>query len=191
VSLIRIAGIALGALAAILLGFLVLGFLLPSGWEVERSAQLDAPPEAVFPYLESAEAWTLWTPSPESGAEFFGPEAGEGSGREWDDDFYGQGEFIITQVTPNQEVRYSVAVEGGAIQITGRMSLTPEGEAGTRIVWTESGDFGWNPLLGYVAGRMDELQGEQLEQSLRALQALVVEGEVFTPEEEDRPPQDG
>lgn len=186
--LIRIAGIALGVLAAILLGFIVIGFLLPSGWEVERSAQIDAPPEEIFPYLERAEAWALWTPSPETGVELFGPDSGEGSGRRWDDDFYGEGEFVITGVIPDQEVRYEVIVEGGAIQIAGQMTVSAEPEGGSRVRWIESGDFGWNPLLGYVAGRMDELQGEQLEQSLRALRALVMEGRVFTPEEEDPAP---
>ncbi len=185
-KVIRIAGIILGVLGFVLVGFLVIGFLLPSGWSTERSAVIPAPAEEIFPYLESAEAWALWTPSPEAGVNLFGPETGEGSGRRWDDDRYGEGEFVITAVDRPRRVEYEVEVEGGAIQIHGTMELEPAEENGrTRLTWREVGDFGWNPLLGFLAGRMDELQGGQLEASLESLRRLVVEGEVFTPEEEE------
>jgi uncharacterized protein YndB with AHSA1/START domain len=183
VNPVRIAGIILGAIAAVLLGFLFIGFLLPSEWSTERSALVPAPPDSVFPYLESAEAWSLWTPSPETGVVLFGPETGPGSGRRWDDPGYGRGEFVIVDMERPRFVEYEVAVEGGAIRITGHISLSPTGE-GTRITWRERGDFGWNPLLGYLAGRMDELQGGQLEVSLDVLRRLLAprQAEGATPE---------
>lgn len=165
----RIAGIILGALALALGGFLVLGLLLPGGWEAERTRVVPAPAERVFPYLAAAEAWGLWTPSPAAGVELFGPASGPGSGRRWNDPGYGEGEFVITGVEPGREVRYRVDVEGGAIRIHGRIRLAPEGPA-TRIHWREEGDFGWNPILGYLARRMNELQGAQLEASLGRLE---------------------
>jgi uncharacterized protein YndB with AHSA1/START domain len=168
----RITGIVLGTLALFFVGFLVVGFLLPSGWDVERSRFLPAAPERVFSYLNGAEAWGRWTPSPESGVELFGPAEGPGSGRRWDDPGYGAGEFVLTETRPVQEVRYRVEVEGGAIRIDGRIPLEPE-EGGVRMHWREEGDFGWNPLLGYLAGRMNELQGAQLEASLASLEGLL------------------
>ncbi len=182
-KLIRLAGIILGVIGLILVSVLVIGFLLPSGWSTERQALIPAPPEEVFPHLESARGWELWSPSPTTGFQFFGPEAGEGSGRRWDDDQYGEGEFVITSSTPPDSLRYEVEVEGGAIRIEGRMVLERREEGGTRIHWREEGDFGWNPLLGFLAGRMDDLQGAQLEASLESLRRLVVEGRRFDPEE--------
>ncbi len=185
---IRIAGIILGVLALILIGLLVLGFLLPSGWSVERSTTIQAPAEEVFPYLAGAEAWSLWTPSPETGFELFGPDEGEGSGRRWDDDMYGEGEFVITAMDRPRQLHYEVAVEGGAIRIVGQMVLESVDADQTRLTWREDGDFGWNPLLGYLARRMEDLQGSQLEQSLKALDRLVTEGEPLELDEADEAP---
>jgi hypothetical protein len=171
----RIAGIFLGSIAALILGFLFVGFLLPSGWSAERSVRIEAPAEAIFPYLSRAEAWGEWTPSPEEGLEHFGPAEGVGSGRRWDDEMNGEGEFVLTESVPSSEVAYDVGVEGGSIQIHGRIRLEADGE-GTLVQWTEEGDFGWNPLLGYLAKRMNELQGAQLESSLADLKRLVEGG---------------
>jgi hypothetical protein len=168
----RIAALVLGAIALFFVGFLVLGFLLPSGWIVERTIRIAAGPDAVFPYLARADRWSEWSPSPDTGVEIFGPPEGPGSGRRWDDPMYGQGEFVVATSDPPQEVAYAVRVEDGAIRIEGRLQLEPDG-GGTRLVWREEGDFGWNPLLGYLARRMNELQGAQMEASLAALKALV------------------
>jgi uncharacterized protein YndB with AHSA1/START domain len=176
---LRIVGLVLGASGALLLTVLAIGFLLPSDWQAERDAWIEAPPEEIFPYLASAGAWPLWTPSPESGMESFGPESGAGSGRRWDDPGYGKGEFTILETDAPRQVSYRVEVEGGAIVIQGWLDLEPEG-TGTRVHWREEGDFGWNPLLGYLAGRMSDLQGGQLEASLGFLRALVEEGEALT-----------
>jgi uncharacterized protein YndB with AHSA1/START domain len=184
---LRIAAFVSGAFALVLLGFLALGYLLPSTWTAAGDRWIDAPPGHVFPHLERAAAWARWTPSPEDGIELFGPPRGEGSGRRWDDARYGKGEFVITRSEPSRRISYRVDVEDGAIRIEGRMELAAEGE-GTRLRWTEEGDFGRNPLLGYLAGRMGELQGAQLEASLAAL-ATLVEAEPEPEPEPDPEPE--
>jgi uncharacterized protein YndB with AHSA1/START domain len=176
VTLLRFAAIVSGTVALILIGVLVVGILLPGNWTVERSILIQAPPDAIYPHLARASAWDDWTPGPESGYEFVGPDEGEGSGRTWDDPGYGQGRFEIMETDPPRRVRYTVEVEDGAIRIQGDLRLTPE-EEGTRVTWQEVGDFGWNPLLGFLAGRMEDMQGAQLEASLASLRALV-EGEA-------------
>ena len=168
----KIAGLFLGAVALLFGGLMIVGLLLPGGWEAERNIEIGASPEEVFPFLNSAARWEEWTPSPESGVELFGPAEGPGSGRRWDDPGYGQGEFVIAASRLPSEITYEVQVEDGAILIRGRIEL--EGATGgTRIRWREEGDFGWNPLLGYLAGRMSELQGAQLDTSLGSLKELI------------------
>jgi len=169
----RIAGIILGTLALFFLGFLVVGLLLPSGWDAERTTVLTAEAEDVLPFLVAPARWTEWTPTPDSGVDAFGPTEGPGAGYRWDDPAYGEGEFRITAVTPPGEIRYEVDVEGGSIRILGLIVLEPAGDATTLVRWREEGDFGWNPLLGYLASRMNELQGTQMEASLSALKAAV------------------
>ena len=74
----------LGGGAAILILFLVVGFLLPGTWSARASVQIDAPPEAVFPWLDSPRAWTRWTPWPDTGLVMGGPAHGVGSVITWD-----------------------------------------------------------------------------------------------------------
>lgn len=180
----------MGTVAVVCLGALVLGFLLPSTWEAEAEITVAAAPPELDPWLAEAAGWLLWTPGPVSGVEATGPRSGAGSGYAWDDPGYGQGHFRLVAVEPGREIRYRVEVEGGSIVIEGALTLealepAPGGEPRTRIHWQESGDFGWNPLLSYLSGRMAELQGEQLAQSLATLRGLVeAEG---TPEPHPEP----
>lgn len=177
----KIAGLILGALGLLFGGFMVVGFLLSGRWEAERSAEIAAPPETVFEHLDSSREWGAWTPSPSTGTEHFGPVEGPGSGHRWDDPDFGQGEFVIVEAEPARFLRYQVMIEGGAIQIEGILELEPV-PGGTRVRWREVGDFGRNPLLGYVAGRMGELQGAQLEASLTELERLVESGATLQPD---------
>lgn len=174
-TLFRFGAIVFGALAAVLIGIIVVGILLPSEWVVERTATVAAPAPEVFRHLDGARRWEAWTPSPETGFTYFGPDRGEGSGRRWDDPGYGEGEFVIVAAEPPSRLSYRVEVEGGAIRIHGELLLSPVPDGGTRVVWREEGDFGWNPLLGFLAGRMEELQGAQLDASLASLRRLVEE----------------
>jgi hypothetical protein len=164
----RIAGWILGVFAILFLAFVAIGILLPARWEADRALEIEAPPDTVFSFVDGAGKWLDWTPNLESGSELFGPEQGVGSGRRWDDENYGKGEFVITESLPPRELRYHVDVEGGSIKIDGRIQLEPT-PSGTRVTWREEGDFGWNPILGYLAGRMNSLQGAQLEASLASL----------------------
>lgn len=168
----KLAAIVTGGIGLVLIGVLVVGFALPSTWETERTVRIQAPPDRVFPHLNSAAAWEAWTPSPESGVERFGPAEGEGSGRRWDDPGYGAGEFVITRVDAPRSLEYRVDVEGGSIRIDGELHLQPV-DGSTELRWIERGDFGWNPLMGYLAGRMEAMQGEQLQASLDSLATLV------------------
>ena len=69
---------------------------------------------------------------------------------------------------------YEVQVEGGALEIRGVLSLSPEG-GGVRLLWSERGDFGWNPLMGYAARGMGASQEEAMRSNLKTLQGLLDE----------------
>lgn len=152
--------------------FLVIGLLLPGRWQVQRSHLLAAPPEEIFPWLDSPARWAAWVPWPEAGASFAGPPEGVGASRSWADPEWGEGTFTLTRVEPPSRVEYRVEVEEGRMTTLGTILLVPQ-DGGTRVEWQEEGDFGWNPLMGWVARFMDRLQGRELERSLVRLDALV------------------
>jgi hypothetical protein len=73
-------------------------------------------------------------------------------------------------------VAYEVRVEGGSLVTRGAITVERVGSGGSRLAWTENGDFGWNPFLSYMALGMDRMQGREMEKNLAQLKTLV-EGE--------------
>ena len=166
----------LSAAIVLLVLALLIGFLLPGRWDVERSAVVAAPPDAVFPWLDDPHQWDQWAPLGEVAATFSGPPRGAGASRRWTHPEVGDGVFTILSTILDREVRYRVEVQGGRMVTEGTLRLTAEG-AGTRVTWQEQGDFGRNPLLGYLARSMDRMQGAQMEGSLARLGERVREAE--------------
>jgi len=163
-----------GAGAIFLFSFLLVGLLLPGTWSAEREIVIQAPPGAVFPYLDNPDRWGDWTAWPDANAARRGPERGAGATRSWNDPEFGDGVFTIVASRPEQEVEYRVEVQNGAMVTLGRLILNPE-EGGTRVSWREEGDFGWNPLMGYLARSMDRYQGREFEKGLEQLRSVVEE----------------
>ena len=161
-----------GTLATVLILFLLLGIFLPGTWEAKANGFVSAPPARVFPFLNRPTRWVEWNAMPDSGLGFFGPSEGVDAGLEWDDPRYGEGRFRILGSVPEREIHYEVLVEEGALSINGTIEIRLEG-SGTRLEWTEVGDFGWNPLLGYSARRMGSSQGTAMLVSLEKLRALI------------------
>lgn len=161
----------LGGGAALLLLFLLIGYLLPGDWEAEATSVIRASPEQVRPFLDSPEGWQKWTPWPENGVTRSGPEHGAGATLSWDDPQLGSGSFTLERVDPD-EVQYSVDVGDGSMLTHGRVTLTPVGD-GVSVFWREEGDLGRNPLMGYWALSMARAQGDELAKGLERLDSLV------------------
>ena len=155
-------------LAVVFTSLILIGLILPGSWAVERSLEMPAAPEQVFAYVNDVARWDVWTDWPEAAAERFGPPAGVGAGRSWNDPEFGDGVFTIVESIAGERVRYRVEVEDGSMITEGTIALNRLSD-GTRVTWRESGDFGWNPILGYVARAMDRLQGRELEMGLERL----------------------
>lgn len=163
----------LGGGAALMGLFLVIGFLLPGSWEASASATLDQTPDAVLARLDSPEGWSSWTTWPDSTSRS-GPERGAGATLAWSSRELGSGSFRISEASPARVV-YEVRVEGdggSALRTSGEILLTAVPE-GTRVEWTEEGDLGSNPLMGWWALSMDRAQSAELEKSLERLAEVL------------------
>lgn len=168
----RILARVLIGLAGLLALVLVVGLLLPGRWTARASSVIPAPPEAVFPYLDTPDRWDLWTSWSEVESVLHGPRSGPGAERRWSDEAYGEGALRIEESDPPRAVSYRVLVEGGSLEIHGTLRLESVA-GGTRVTWVEEGDFGWNPLMGFVARSMSEDQGEEMRRSLERLERVV------------------
>ncbi len=164
--------IVLGGGAVLLIALLVVGFLLPKEWSAVADGRIEADIATVLPYLDSPEGWRSWTTWPDSTMRS-GPERGAGSEIRWQDPELGSGSFRIDEASA-AGVTYSVEVAGvGSPMVTrGRIELAPSGGA-TRLTWSEEGDLGTNPLMGWWGLWMDRLQGTELTKSIDQLGSAI------------------
>ncbi len=159
-----------GGIGAVLVTLMLIGLVLPGTWSAEASIEIEAAPTEVFPYLNDLSRWDRWTNWGDIESELSDPPRSVGASRSWDDPNFGTGSVTITNSTAPTLVRYEVVVEGGA-SVTGELTIEAVGGA-SLVTWREEGDFGRNPLMGYVARGMSESQGTQMAEGLEKLRYI-------------------
>ena len=168
--------IFLGAIVVLVLGFVLVGFALPSQYSVERQLVINAPPERIYPLVAAPKRWMQWSiwthRDPTMHIEYFGPESGVGAGWRWDSKTEGRGEMTFVTADPARGLSYKLYFPDYNSTSTGDFLLAAEGN-GTRVTWTNHGDVGHNPLMHYMAVAMDRLVGPDFEAGLMNLKVLA------------------
>jgi carbon monoxide dehydrogenase subunit G len=150
-------------------------FFLPSRYKVERSLLIQAKPDAIFPLLNDLKRWPEWTAwnsqrEPSLVYAYPGPvSAGVGAVQSWTAQS-GNGSIKLTAADPLQGVAYELNFNEGRFISTGRIQLLPA-DQGTRVVWTNEGDLGSNPVGRYLGLLMDKWMGADFELGLQNLKA--------------------
>jgi uncharacterized protein YndB with AHSA1/START domain len=167
------------AIVAVIAVLLVVGLLLPSGFKVQRSLQIAAPPAKVYPLLAEPRQWKTWAiwnqRDPAMQIQYSGPESGTGATWSWQSKTEGNGIMEFTAATPNEGIKYSLSFPDFGMTSRGEMRLRPEG-SGTRVTWTNEGDMGTNPVNRYFGLVMDSMVGPDFEAGLKNLKALAERG---------------
>ena len=158
--------------------FLVVLFLLPSGWTVERRRDVAAPPERIYPLLDDLQAWRRWSPWQEGaypGLVFHYAPVTRGPGAEvtWNSESTGDGRLRIEESDPPRQVAFSMAFQKGRIVARDTLRLQPLPGGRTQVTWTDRGTLG-HTLLGRLSLRLIETSmGRDLERGLTALAAVA------------------
>ncbi|WP_298851227.1 SRPBCC family protein [uncultured Ruegeria sp.] len=165
------------ALVILLLVLVVGSYLLPGKAEVSRDITIDAPAEAIFPYVNSIQETEQWSPwlsrDPETQLSYSGPEAGVGNTLNWasDNPQVGTGSQQIIESVENQQVR--TALDFGPMG-TATASFILEAEGGaTKVIWGFESDLGLNPMSRWMGLMMDKWVGGDYERGLINLKALI------------------
>ena len=166
--------IALGLLVVVLVAVIA---LQPSEFAIERDTVIAAPPEVIFPHLESPKALDVWSPwmklDPKITVKHEGPERGVGASESWEGPEMGAGRLSITGVKPNEEVELSLEfLEPMEATHRALFTLPPVGD-GTRVAWRMEGK---NSFLGKAASLvmdMDAMVGDTFAKGLADLKALA------------------
>jgi hypothetical protein len=162
----------LGGLGGLVVLFVIGGLVLPRRVHIERSACIEAAPEAIYPLVASfSGGWVRWTPFAEPGktVTFDGPETGVGATQRWTQGRRG-GTITITSAEPRGGIAYRL--DHGAWQSQGRLALAPEGRA-TRVTWTDDAELSSSPAVRWMGLMAKGILGAKFDRGLASLKQCV------------------
>lgn len=182
-------GIALGVVGVLLGGFLLFVASKPNSFSIERSMEIQAPPEDVFALINDFHMWSQWSPweklDPAMKKTFSGSEKGAGSEYAWaGNKKVGEGkmEIIEAQAPSKVTMKIDFLKPFEAHNVTEFTIVSSDGQTST-VTWKMSGP---NPFMMKAVGvfmNMDKVVGKDFETGLTNLKALAEKAKVL---EEDR-----
>ncbi len=137
----------------VITGFVIivlLGLVLPSKWQVQRSQMMNATPAQIYPYISNFK--TGWG--------------------QWSTVDMGNGVLTTTKTDPKTGVEFKLHVVPNKFSITGEIKLEVL-KQGTKVTWIHRGEVGSNIFFKYTALMMDKKMGKTFENSLKNLKKLV------------------
>jgi len=155
--------IGLVVLIAVLVGFIA---TRPAEFRVERTAQLNAPADVIFPLIDNLHNWPAWSPyeklDPEMKKTFEGPEAGAGASYGWDGN---------SQAGAGMKLAFTRPFES-ACQI--KFRLVPD-SGGTKVTWSMVGENNFIGKAMCLVMDMDQMIGKDFEEGLASLSKVAQE----------------
>ncbi|MEH6713432.1 MAG: SRPBCC family protein [Paraglaciecola polaris] len=166
--------IGLGVVA-VLLFFILVGWILPSEFKVVRTIRIDAPADIIFNHVKDLRQWQNWgvwfKRDPNMQVSYAGPESAVGMKSSWQSETQGDGEMEVVAIEKDQRFIYTLTFPDMGMGSTGEITLRDK-EGETVVIWHDYGDVGGNPFLHYVAFFMDRMIGEDLQMGLENLKVI-------------------
>jgi len=150
----------------------------PDRFHIERSATINAPGAAIYPYINDFHRWTAWSPwekiDPQMQRSYDGPAAGAGAGYRWSGNSkIGEGSMKITESTPSRKVAIALEfITPFRASNTATFTLAPEA-TGTRVTWAMDGENTLVSKLMSLFISLDRMIGAEFEKGLATLKSLA------------------
>ena len=151
------------SVAILLLVFIVVTFLLPREYHVERSIEIKAPALLIFANVADLETWQTWNPwnkmDPEIEISYGEKKVGPGASYSWSSEQVGAGTMEIVEAKAPVYVKYKLLFEGFE-EYPGFSDIIMKADSATgptTVTWTfhgETGDKFFAPWMGLAMDRM-------------------------------------
>lgn len=144
----------------------VTGLALPRNVSIQRTALIDAAPEAIIELAASNTGYQAFNPykdlDPNLQVEMFGPASGVGSGFSFQSKD-GAGQQTVASVTANQVVfDLDLGPLGQPTQAISAVAI----DGATEVTWSMDMDLGMNPVFRVMGLFMDGMIGPNFELGL-------------------------
>ena len=168
--------IGLGLVAVVVL-FLIVVATRPGEFRYERSAAINAPPDAVFPLVNDFHNWNGWSPwdklDPNLKRTYEGPAQGVGAMYGWTgNDDVGEGRMTITDAKANESIKIKLEfIRPFAAVNDTEFTFKPEG-AGTKVSWVMSGKNNFMSKAFGLFVDVEEMIGKDFDKGLAQMKQL-------------------
>ncbi len=149
----------------------------PDSFRVERTVQINASAETLFPLVNDLHRFNTWNPYAKKDPDIQGRYGDTGSGPgafySWKSDKVGVGRMEITNSTPFSQVTMKLDfIKPFQAHNIAEFVLIPKGES-TQVIWTMHGPAPFLSKLMQVFISMDKMIGKDFENGLRDLKVLA------------------
>lgn len=156
------------AIAAVL----VLAAMRPDTFKVQRSADIQAPPEKVYALISDFKRWQAWSPwekkDPQMKREFGDKSYAWQGNKE-----VGEGKMTIVEAVPPQRMKLSLDfIKPFEAHNTVDFTLQPK-DKGTTVTWAMQGNTPYLFKVVHVFVDMDRMVGKDFEAGLANLKAAA------------------
>lgn len=146
---------------------LIVAATMPNQYQIERSLEIQAPIEKIYPLIADFSQWKQWSPwfesEPSAAYTITGPASALGSKMEWNGKIIGKGSLEIKEVTPMEKIVMDLLItEPNEMEAKSSFELKPNGQ-NTILHWNNEGPLSYpmgrlfGPFLDKVIGRDFEM----------------------------------
>jgi uncharacterized protein YndB with AHSA1/START domain len=169
---------SLAVLVFLIAAVLVLAATKPDTFRIQRSLNMQASPEKIFPFINDFHQWPQWAPQdkedPAMKRTYSGAESGVGAISDWSGaGDTGRGRMTITESVPTKQIVVQVDwVKPFTVRNINQFTLEPDGTS-TRVTWSMQGPNLYVMKLMSVFTNMDRMMGKHFEDGLTNLKAAA------------------
>lgn len=161
----------LGGLVALVVLLAGVAFFFPREYRVERSITINAAPAVVHAQLANLRAWKNWgvwfDRDPGMKVAYSEKQMEVGAWSSWESKTEGNGKATLTELTPERVV-YKLEFPDMGMHSIGTFRLAPA-SGGVKVVWSDEGDLGNNPLSRWFGLFLDKMIGPDFDAGLAKL----------------------
>jgi len=166
------------ALAILIAVVVVLAAMRPDTFRVQRSIDINAPADKIFPLINDYRNWGSWSPyehvDPDMQRTFSGPPSGKGSIYEWrGNKNIGHGRMEILDTAPPSKVVIKLDFFSPfEAHNKAEFTMQPRGSA-TNVTWAMHGPVPFMAKIIHMFMNMDRMVGGQFQQGLVSMKAVA------------------